>query len=138
MKTNILIGLRALAGAVAAEAAQIVATILWVAVYSYGVNPGQPVAAYEAHAQVAGPWVSILAGAPIFYAASRWIAGSRAAARWLFVLFLAFDLGILASMAPVVSAGDVALFAVSYLTKAVACELGGRLAGGRSRDGGLA
>jgi len=71
---------RAFAGALIAEIAQIAAAFGWVAIYSYLINPGQPMATYQAHAQASGPWVSLLAGAPIFYAASRWIApaaGSR-------------------------------------------------------------
>ena len=68
---------RACAGALIAEIAQIAAAFGWVAIYSYLINPGQPMATYQAHAQASGPWVSILAGAPNFYAASRWIARSR-------------------------------------------------------------
>ncbi|MEO7650773.1 MAG: hypothetical protein ABIZ80_09920 [Bryobacteraceae bacterium] len=39
-----------------AENTQIAAAFGWVAVYSYLINPGQPMAAYEAQAQVSGPW----------------------------------------------------------------------------------
>ena len=78
---------RACAGALIAEIAQIAAAFGWVAIYSYLINPGQPMATYEAHAQVSGPWVSLLAGAPIFYAASRWIARSRPTALALFGSF---------------------------------------------------
>jgi hypothetical protein len=42
---------RAFAGALIAEITQIVAAFVWVAVYSYLINPGQPMATYEAHAQ---------------------------------------------------------------------------------------
>ena len=42
---------RAFAGALAAEIAQIAAAFVWVAIYSYLINPGQPLATYEAHAQ---------------------------------------------------------------------------------------
>src|SRR6266576_2941159 len=78
---------RACAGALIAEIAQIAAAFGWVAIYSYLINPGQPMATYQAHAQASGPWVSILAGAPIFYAASRWIARSRPTALALFAIF---------------------------------------------------
>jgi hypothetical protein len=66
----------ACAGALIAEVGQIAAAFGWVAIYSSLVNPRQPMATYQAHAQASGPWVSIIAGAPIFYAASRWIARS--------------------------------------------------------------
>src|SRR5258707_1032464 len=55
---------RACAGALIAEITQIAAAFGWVAIYSYLINPGQPMATYQAHAQASGPWVSILAGAP--------------------------------------------------------------------------
>ena len=67
---------RASGGALIAEIAQIAAAFGWVALYSYVIHPGQSMATYQAHAQASGPWVSIVAGAPIFYAASRWIARS--------------------------------------------------------------
>ena len=78
---------RAGAGALIAEITQIAAAFGWVAIYSYLINPGQPMATYQAHAQASGPWVSILAGTPIFYAASRWIARSRPTALALFGIF---------------------------------------------------
>ena len=79
---------RAFGGSLIAQAGQIAASIGWVAVYSYLINPGQSFATYQAHAQVSGPWVSIVAGAPIFYAASRWIARSQATALALFGILL--------------------------------------------------
>jgi FtsH-binding integral membrane protein len=82
---------RAFGGALIAQIAQIAAAFGWVAVYSYAINPGQPLATYQAHAQASGVWVSILAGAPIFYAASRWIARSQPTALALFAIFVAID-----------------------------------------------
>ena len=82
---------RACAGALIAEITQIAAAFGWVAIYSYLINPGQPMATYQAHAQASGPWVSILAGGPIFYAASRWIARSTPSALALFAIFLVID-----------------------------------------------
>ena len=117
---------RAFGGFLVAEIAQIAAAFGWVAVYSHVINPGQPFAAYQAHAQASGPWVSILAGAPIFYAASRWIARSQATALALFVIFLVIDGGLMLSMTDTWTGGAVALIGLSYLTKAVACALGGR------------
>src|SRR3954451_7515959 len=89
---------RACAGALIAEITQIAAAFGWVAVYSYLINPGQTMATYEAHAQASGPWVSIFAGAPIFYAASRWIARSRPTALALFGIFVAMDAALLVGM----------------------------------------
>jgi hypothetical protein len=117
---------RAAAGALLAEIAQIAATFGWVAVYSYAINPGQPVATYQAHAQEAGPWVSLLAGTPIFYAASRWIARTRPTALALFAVFFIVDGGLLVSMIESWSGAPVVMIVVSYLAKLAACALGGR------------
>ena len=116
---------RAGGGALAAEIAQIAAAFGWVAIYSYAIHPGQPLAVYEAHAQASGPWVSIVAGAPIFYAASRWIARSRPTALALFAIFLLLDSALLVGMTENWTAATAALSGTSYLTKLVACALGG-------------
>ena len=115
----------AVVGAVVAEVAQIAAAFGWVAVYSYFINPGQPVETYQAYAQAAVPWVAVVAGAPIFYAASRRFAGSVPMAMALFALFLIADGSVL-----VMSGGPytgLLLFqaAASYVTKFPACWLGG-------------
>jgi hypothetical protein len=117
---------RASGGALIAEIAQIAAAFGWVAIYSYVIDPGQPMATYQAHALASGPWVSILAGAPIFYAASRWIARSRPTALALFAIFLAIDGALLVGMVESWSTVPFVLSGLSYLTKLCACALGGR------------
>jgi len=117
---------RASGGAVIAEITQIGAAFGWVAIYSYLINPGQPMATYQAHAQASGAWVSILAGAPVFYAASRWIAQSRPTALALFAIFLAIDGALLVGMTESWTDVPFALFGLSCLTKLGACALGGR------------
>lgn len=121
----------ALGGMVVAEVGQIAAAFAWVALYSYLVHPGETQAFYERHAQVAGPWVSLLAGTPIFYFVCRWI-GSRVPSRaWptamaLFGLFVLVDLALTLSVT--LSPRIVGFMAASYLLKLVACHLGGRSA----------
>ena len=67
----------ALGGMLLAEVAQIAAAFAWVALYSYLIHPGETPAFYQRYAELAGPWVSVLAGTPIFYLVCRWIgAGS--------------------------------------------------------------
>ena len=117
---------RAFAGALIAEIAQIAAAFVWVAIYSYLINPGQPFATYEAHAQASGPWVSILAGAPIFYAASRWIAKSLPTALALFVIFALIDGALMVGMTESWTGALLVVAGLSYLTKLGACALGGR------------
>lgn len=82
-------------------------------------------AVYHQHAQDSGPWVSIFAGFLIFYAASRWIARSLPTAIVLFAVFLAIDLLLFALAAPTPSAALFALSGTSYVTKLVACYMGG-------------
>ena len=117
---------RALAGALLAEIAQIAAAFGWVAIYSYLINPGQPMATYQAHAQASGPWVSILAGAPVFYAASHWIARSRPTSLALFGIFFAIDSALLMGMMESWTGAAVVMIGLSYLSKLGACALGGR------------
>ena len=82
-------------------------------------------ATYQAHAQVSGPWVSILAGAPIFYAASRWIARSRPTALALFAIFFVIDGALLVGMMESWTGAPFVLIGLSYLTKLCACAFGG-------------
>ena len=117
---------RACAGALIAEITQIAAAFGWVAIYSYLINPGQSMSTYEAHAQASGPWFSLFAGAPIFYAASRWIARSQPTALALFAIFFVIDGALLVSMTESWTGAPVVLIGLSYLTKLGACVLGGR------------
>lgn len=116
----------AVGGALLAEVAQVIASVLWVAFYSYLLNPGQPMTVYEQHAQVSGPWVSIIAGFPIFYAASRWIARSLPTALALFGVFLALDVLLTVLMGGWSAIAVLLLTGLSYATKLLACYLGGR------------
>ena len=120
----------ALGGMLLAEVAQIAAAFAWVAFYSYFVHPGETADFYQRYAEVAGPWVSLLAGTPIFYLVCRWI-GSRVPSRaWptamaLFGLFVVVDFAlILAAGTP--SPRIVGFVAASYLLKLVACHLAAR------------
>ena len=115
----------AVGGALLAEVAQVVASVLWVTIYSYVLNPGQPMTVYERHAQASGPWVSIIAGFPIFYFASRWIARSLPTALALFGVFLALDVVLLLLMGGWSAISILLLIVLSYATKLLACYLGG-------------
>jgi hypothetical protein len=115
----------ALAGAIIAEVAQVAAAFAWVAIYSYAINPGQPVATYEQYAQLSGPWVSVLAGGPIFYLASRRVAKNTPTALALFGIFFVLDLGLLLASSQNGTAVPWAMASLSYSTKLVACYLGG-------------
>lgn len=124
--------IRAIGGALLAEAAQIAAAFAWVAIYSYAINPGQPVSVYQQHAQNSGPWVSIVAGFVIFYLVSRWIARSVPTALALFAVSLVIDVSLLLYLSTSVDPVLFALAGASYATKLLACYLGGRHGGPRT------
>lgn len=118
---------RAVCGTIMAEIASIAAAFAWVAIYSYLINPGQPMATYEAYAAVASPWVSIIAGIPIFYFISSFMVRTSATALVLFGLFLLIDVALLLlvdTQAPL----PLLPIALSWLSKFAACYFGGRRA----------
>lgn len=117
---------RAVLGAVLGEVLQVAATFGWVAIYSYLINPGHPAETYQRYAQAAGPYVSIVAGAPVFYLVSRWVARSVPTAVALFAVFLVLDGVLLIVGVDRWTAALLVQAAASYLTKLAACYLGGR------------
>lgn len=115
-----------------ADVATIAAAFAWVFLYSYLVHPGETSAFYQRYAQVASPWVSLLAGPPIFYLVCRWI-GSRAPARARATAMAIFGLFVLVDVALLLFAGTpsprlLGFVAASWLLKLLACHLGGRSA----------
>ena len=119
----------AVSGALAAEVVMVAAAFAWVAIYSYLLHPGESAGFYQQYAMRASPWVSLVAGAPIFYLVCSWI-GSRSPAHafptaiGLFALYFLID-------APLVMFGDnpfISLWfvAINYSVKFLACYLGGR------------
>ena len=124
-----------LGGMLVAEIAQIAAAFAWVALYSYLVHPGETPAFYQRYAQVAAPWVSLLAGTPIFYLVCRWI-GSRAPSRAWPTAMALFGIFVLVDLALMLAAGTpspriLGFVAASYFLKLLACHLGGRSAARR-------
>jgi hypothetical protein len=113
-----------------AMVAQIAAAFTWVAFYSYVIHPGETPAFYERYAMEASPWVSVVAGMPIFYLICRWIGSQVPARAWptamaLFGLYVLLDLALVASWgAP--SPRLAGILATSYLLKFLACHLAGR------------
>lgn len=56
-----------------AEITLIALSIICVAVYSYAIHTGETAEFYDAFAKVSGPWVSLIAGGPVFFLIARWI-----------------------------------------------------------------
>lgn len=119
----------ALVGAVLAEVAVIAAAFAWVTVYSYLIRPGLTLSDYEAYAEQASPWVSVIAGLPVFFLAARWAGGREPnsalpTAVALFGIYLVGDLAILLVSGPSVTV--LLIGALGYLTKLLGCWLGAR------------
>ena len=107
-------------------------SVLWVAVYSHGINPGHEAAFYQEYAQWVAPYSSILAGAVIVFFACR-ILGRRwepefavTAALAVWVTYTVLDLAVVFAVG---MTGRLALLGgISHLTKLAAAYLGGRSA----------
>ena len=129
MNTSSIRWVRAVTGTVMAEVAVIAAAFACVAFYSHVVNPGQPVADYQAWAGQVAPWVSVIAGIPVFYALGRWWAKGLATALAIFGLYLLVDGAIL--FATGLGGLSPWIVLLSYFTKFAASCAGGR--SGRTR-----
>ena len=70
--TSIRWGL-AVVATVLAQITLIALSIICVAVYSYAIHTGETQEFYNAFARVSGPWVSLIAGGPVFFLIARWI-----------------------------------------------------------------
>jgi hypothetical protein len=111
--------------------ANVAASILYMVVYGYVIDPGHEEQYYNDHIQVAGPYCSIVAGIPLMFLAGWWVAGwwRRALgvrAAWLvWVAYALIDLAIL--LAAGMSLSDGLVVAVSLATKLAAAYCGARL-----------
>lgn len=103
-------------------------SVLYMVVYSYLINPGHDTAFYQAHAQIAAPYSSILAGMPLMYLAARWVGGKApadsaiAVGLGVWLVYVVIDLAI---VIPVASARLVPLIIISDMTKLGAAYVGG-------------
>ena len=110
-------------------------SVLYVVVYSYLIDPGHDAEYYQAYAQVAAPYSSIIAGIPLMFLAGRSLGSkfsrgnSVQAALLMWLIYLLIDLTI------IIAAGALTqialLFAISFTTKLAAAYLGGLSAGRR-------
>jgi hypothetical protein len=79
----------------------VLAFVLWMVIYGYVVNPGQPEAFYQQRAREMGAYSSIVTGIPIFFLVSyfltrKWEAGFAFVAAFLFwLLYAIVDVSIL-------------------------------------------
>ena len=111
--------------------ANVAASILYMVVYGYIIDPGHDPQYYNDHIQVAGPYCSIVAGIPLMFLAGWWVAGwwRRAlGVRAAWIVWLAYaviDLAIL--LAAGMSLSDALVVGVSLATKLAAAYFGARL-----------
>lgn len=105
---------------------------LYMVVYGFVINPGHPAAIYEQHAQLSGPYSSIIIGIPLVFLASRWLArkfepqNAIKAALLLWLIYFVLDLTILLLVGGLMAI--LLLFVVSFSTKLIAAYFGGKLA----------
>ena len=127
------LALRSVAIAVAAMALNVAVFFLWVFLYSTFIAPGQDAAAYEAYANRAAPWGSVIAGIPILLAGgwvlARWQGGGWRTGIFAGIAYAVIDLLILSAAGVLFDLLGIA--ALSWSTKIGAAALGGALAGRR-------
>ncbi len=104
-------------------------SILYVVFYSFVIDPGHDEAYYQAYAQVAAPYSSIIAGIPLMFLAGRWIGSkfpkgnSVKAALLMWLVYFLIDLAIVTAVGAL--AQIALIFAISFTTKLAAAYLGG-------------
>jgi hypothetical protein len=105
------------------------ASVLYMVLYGYVIAPGHEEAYYQAHAQVAAPWSSVIVGIPLMFFAARWSAprlGRRAAVS-IAIVYVVVDLAIM------LGAGALGQLAF-VVTLSVATKLGAAWLGARGRE----
>jgi hypothetical protein len=112
--------------------ANVVLSVLYVAFYSYFINPGHDAQFYQDYAQTAAPYCSIVAGIPVLYLVCRWIGGkweSDFAVKAAFLVWLVYaliDLSVLTAAGWTIQMAVIS--AISLTTKLLAAYFGGRAA----------
>ena len=108
-------------------------SILYIAIYSYLINPGHDEQYYQEYAQTAAPYSSIVAGMPLMFLmcwrVGRWWEADFAvkAALLVWLVYAVIDLLVMvaAGMSGGVPAQMIVLTAISLSTKLAASYFGG-------------
>ena len=122
--------------AVLVTVANVAASILYMVVYSYLIDPGHEKEYYDAHIQIAAPYCSIVAGIPLMFLAGWWVGSwwqGEFAVKSALVVWFAYaviDLSIV--LAAGLTSRMAILVAVSLVTKLAAIYLGALFAGRQS------
>ena len=131
--TSIRWGL-AVVATVLAQITMIALSILCVAVYSYAIHTGETPEFYGEFAKVSGPWVSLIAGGPVFFLIARWIrrrapSAALGTAMAMAGLYLAIEIAVLL-LWPGDSSGTMPFMIGGFVLKVAGAWLG---AGGIAR-----
>ena len=108
--------------------ANIAASILYMVVYSFLIDPGHDEQYYQDHVQVAAPYSSIVAGIPLMFAAGWWVSGwwerefGVKAALTVWLVYALIDVTVILAVG--VTTKVAVLVAVSLITKLAAAYLG--------------
>lgn len=106
-------------------------SILYMVVYSYIINPGQPETFYQEHVKIAAPYCSIIFGIPLFYLVCRWIGGkwersfAVKAALLIWVIYASIDLIVILANFRDLTLWLSFLVLISLTTKLVSAYFGG-------------
>ncbi len=108
--------------------ANVTASILYMVVYGYVINPGHEEQYYQDHIQVAAPYCSIVVGMPLMFLAGWWVGSwwhGKYAVKSALIVWLAYALIDLSVLLTAGLTDQIAvLFAISFLTKLAAAYLG--------------
>ena len=106
----------------------VIASVLYMVIYGYVIDPGHDPKYYQDHIQVAGPYCSIIAGIPIMFFAGWWVAGwwrrslGVRGALTVWFVYGVIDLSLL--LIAGLSMNVAILFVVSFATKLAAVYWG--------------
>jgi hypothetical protein len=125
--TSIRWGL-ALVAALLSHITLIVLSIICVVVYSYAIHTGESQEFYNAFARASGPWISLIAGGPVFFLVARWIrrrapSAALGTAMAQTGLYLALDVTVLL-LWPADTAGAIPFVIGGFLLKLVGTRIG--------------
>lgn len=113
----------------------IAASILYMVVYGYVIDPGHEPRYYDEHIQIAGPYCSIVAGIPIMFLAGWWVAGWSGgklgfkAALIVWLVYTIIDVSVIVAVGVTMWVGF--LVAVSFTSKLAAAWCGAWIRGRR-------
>jgi len=113
--------------------ANVAASVLYMVVYSYLIDPGHDPQYYNDHIQAAAPYCSVVAGIPLMFLAGWWVGGwwqGKFAVKSAITIWLVYAIIDVAIIAAAGATSTIAvLVAVSILTKLAAVYAGALFAG---------